>query len=220
MNKTMIVNAFAGPGAGKTTSAWHIGAELKKEGYVVEYVSEYAKDLIWDNNLELLNGTIENQTIVYNEQKHRIDRLLGKVDIVVTDSPIILSSLYLNKQITTKEDRMKFTNKILKDWSQYRSFNYFVERNNNNYEQQGRLQNLAQSQMLDKEIKDFLNEHNIYYGTYNHKTINVVLSNIIRNFNNDNTIQEPKKEKTSLAYKKIDSNYRKDMISKSMDYEL
>lgn len=28
---TLIVNCFAGPGAGKTTCAWEIAAELKKK---------------------------------------------------------------------------------------------------------------------------------------------------------------------------------------------
>lgn len=41
---TVIVNLFGGPGAGKTTCAWEIAAELKKAGLVVEYVSEVAKD--------------------------------------------------------------------------------------------------------------------------------------------------------------------------------
>ena len=30
MKKTVVVNLFAGPGAGKTTCAWAIASELKK----------------------------------------------------------------------------------------------------------------------------------------------------------------------------------------------
>ena len=44
--KTLVVNLFAGPGAGKTTCAWEIASELKKRGIVTEYVPEYAKELV------------------------------------------------------------------------------------------------------------------------------------------------------------------------------
>lgn len=48
--KTLVVNLFAGPGAGKTTCAWEIAAELKKLGVHTEYVPEYAKELVWDED--------------------------------------------------------------------------------------------------------------------------------------------------------------------------
>ena len=40
---TMVVNCYAGPGAGKTTCAWEVASQLKKKGINTEYVSEYAK---------------------------------------------------------------------------------------------------------------------------------------------------------------------------------
>ena len=52
--KTLVVNLFAGPGAGKTSCAWEIASELKKRGIVTEYVPEYAKELVWDENYEAL----------------------------------------------------------------------------------------------------------------------------------------------------------------------
>ena len=42
--RTLIVNAFGGPGVGKTTCCWEIASELKKRGIITEYVSEYAKE--------------------------------------------------------------------------------------------------------------------------------------------------------------------------------
>ena len=56
--QTVVVNAFGGPGAGKTTSCWEIASELKKAGYCVEYVSEYAKELVWEGQMELLDGSL------------------------------------------------------------------------------------------------------------------------------------------------------------------
>ena len=47
-NNTKIVNAFAGPGAGKTTACLEIVSQLKMRGKSAEYVPEYAKELISD----------------------------------------------------------------------------------------------------------------------------------------------------------------------------
>ena len=105
--QSIVVNLFAGPGAGKTTCAWEIASELKKRGYEAEYVSEYAKEFVWDNNMEMLDGSLKHQQMLYNEQLHRITRLLGKVDFIVTDSPTLLSAQYL------KEPNEEFKNKII-----------------------------------------------------------------------------------------------------------
>ena len=47
-NNTKIVNAFAGPGAGKTTACLEIVSQLKMRGKSAEYVPEYAKELVWE----------------------------------------------------------------------------------------------------------------------------------------------------------------------------
>lgn len=54
---TIVINAFGGPGSGKTTSCMNICAELKKQGFNAEYVQEYAKELVYDKNFELLDGS-------------------------------------------------------------------------------------------------------------------------------------------------------------------
>lgn len=58
---TIVINAFAGPGAGKTTSCLEVAEKLKKQGFVTEYVQEYAKELVYDNNLIMLDGHYEHQ---------------------------------------------------------------------------------------------------------------------------------------------------------------
>ena len=55
---TMVVNCYAGPGAGKTTCAWEVASQLKKKGINTEYVSEYAKELVWEGKYDVL---MENQ---------------------------------------------------------------------------------------------------------------------------------------------------------------
>ncbi len=172
--QTIVVNLFAGPGAGKTTCAWEIASELKKKGIETEYVSEYAKELVWDNRLDLLDGSLEHQKILYSEQLRRVQRLIGKVEVVVTDSPPLLSLMYL------KEKAPEFERTVLSDFAKNRNFNLFINRSKE-YQQTGRIQNAQESKEIDRKIIDFLDSNHIYYGTYYHKTVNVLIDNIIKN---------------------------------------
>ena len=105
IKNTIIVNLFAGTGAGKTTCAWEIASELKKRNIQAEYVPEYAKELVWDEKRELLDGSLKNQRKLFQEQNHRLARLIGKVDVVVTDAPILLNQVYLCLLYTSPSPR-------------------------------------------------------------------------------------------------------------------
>jgi len=50
MSKPLIVDFFAGPGAGKSTTAADVFAKLKWRGVNAELIGEYAKDLTWSEN--------------------------------------------------------------------------------------------------------------------------------------------------------------------------
>lgn len=169
---TLVVNCFAGPGAGKTGCAWSIAAELKKLGKVVEYVPEYAKELVWRGNLQMLDGSLGHQTALLQEQKSRIDCLIGKVDYVITDSPLLLNASYLNPQSGTYEKN------VVDIFNNYNNFNVFIQRNEKNFEKEGRIHGFEESKKLDGEIKDMLKRNNIYFGTYRHSNINEIVKNI------------------------------------------
>lgn len=172
LNKqTVVVNCFAGPGAGKTTCAWEIASELKKRGIEAEYVGEYAKELVWDGNTELLDGSLQSQQKLYDVQNHRVQRLLGKVDVVVTDSPAIMGAMYL------KEQNAAFEQGVISDFNKQHNFNLFINRGDT-FQQTGRIHNLEESKAIDNSIKAFLDRYDIFYGTYNHSTINKVVDNI------------------------------------------
>lgn len=83
---TKVINLFGNPGSGKSTTASFLFTELKKRNYEVEWAFEVAKELVWEEDFDLL----KNQIFVFAAQMHRIDRLIGKVDYVVTDSPLLL----------------------------------------------------------------------------------------------------------------------------------
>ena len=88
--QTKIINLFGGPGSGKSTGAAYIFAKLKLAGVDVEYVSEFAKDKVWENNKEVFKC----QMYVSGKQMFKITRCYGKVDIIITDSPFVLGAIY------------------------------------------------------------------------------------------------------------------------------
>ena len=88
--KTLVVNLFSGPGAGKSTIAAELFAKLKWEGIDCELVTEFAKELVWEQR----HDTFRNQIYIFGKQHQMVFRVLGKVDVVVTDSPFILSAVY------------------------------------------------------------------------------------------------------------------------------
>ena len=154
---TMVVNCYAGPGAGKTTCAWEVASQLKKKGINTEYVSEYAKELVWEGKYDVL----ENQEHLFAEQAKRLERLRGKVEVIVTDSPILMSHIYGRNNSTD------FTMRIDDEYKKYYNFNLFIKRGDT-FQQAGRIQNLEESKALDRKIMNMLKEKNIYFGVREH----------------------------------------------------
>lgn len=193
---TIVINAFAGPGAGKTTSCLEVAEKLKKQGFVTEYVQEYAKELVYDNNLIMLDGHYEHQFAILNEQMKRINRLYGKVDFIVTDSPILLNNTYLNEDKNTGV-YSAYSDSVNKLYGLYNNFNYFVERDTSVFEKEGRIHNLEQSIAIDNELKNMLHNNQIDFDVYTHATID----NIVR----DSTIIYAKQLINSYCQDEFDS---------------
>ena len=94
MSKPILVNLYGGPGAGKTTTALQLTGELKALGLEAEYVPEYARDLALEGRLI---GAFQFDILM--EQAKRLFRSIGTgIEFVVTDSPILLQSLYARNE--------------------------------------------------------------------------------------------------------------------------
>lgn len=149
----LIVNFFAGPGAGKTTLAAGTFYNLKIKGYNVEIAQEYAKDLVWEER----NKTILNQIYVFGKQQHRVHRLIEKVDIVVTDSPMLLSVFYGRLYGTYPESFYKSCRDI---FDTYNNLNIYIPRRTV-YNSHGRYQSEEQAKQIDMTIHDWLRAENV-----------------------------------------------------------
>ena len=169
----IVINGYGGPGAGKSTACLEITAALKKEGYNAEYVQEYAKELVYEKDMEMLDGSPEHQYEILKEQTRRMDRLYDQVDFIVTDSPIMLNTIY-NKQLTAEYESL--VNELQ---GEYINYSFFMERDASNFEEEGRIHNLTESIEKDNEIKDMLQKNEIKYKTYNHENVNEIVNDAI-----------------------------------------
>ena len=107
-----------------------ITAALKKEGYNAEYVQEYAKELVYEKDMEMLDGSPEHQYEILKEQTRRMDRLYDQVDFIVTDSPVMLNTIY-NKQLTPEYESL--VNELQ---GEYINYSFFMERDVSNFEEE------------------------------------------------------------------------------------
>lgn len=143
-----VINLFAGPGAGKSTTAAGIFYNLKMRGLNVELVTEYAKELTWEKRMDILSG---DQLYVFAKQNRRLSRLKGQVDFVVTDSPLLLSLVY--------GDHMgeNFKNFARETFDSYDNVNYMINRTKK-YNPIGRNEDENGARELDEKTRKILEE--------------------------------------------------------------
>lgn len=169
---TKVINLFGGPGAGKSTNAAELFSLMKKMGINCELVPEFAKDLTWANRHEEL----ENQVYVFGKQQHRMHRLMGKVDWIVTDAPYILSNVY-----TPSHYPNSFQQLVYDMWNKDDNRNFLLVRQKN-YQEVGRNQTKEQAEEIDVAVKTMLDKWEIEYSIENGNT---AAQDIFRLFKNN-----------------------------------
>lgn len=85
MKKTTVINLLSGPGVGKSTTAAELFFTLKKQNKSVEYVHEYVKRRAWQGTP--VKGW-EDSFYIFAKQLRLESELYGKVDYLITDSPL------------------------------------------------------------------------------------------------------------------------------------
>lgn len=153
-----LINLYGGPGTGKSTTAATLFSKLKWQGVNCELVTEYAKDVVWEESYKKL----ENQIYIFGKQLHRIWRVKDKVDVVVTDSPIILSLVYGQDQSET------FKALVLEEFRKFDSINIFLQRHKP-YVQSGRTQTESKAKEIDVIIRTILSDKKIDHMTWSAK---------------------------------------------------
>lgn len=152
-----VINLWAGPGAGKSTLAAEVFVDLKRKGAKVELVTEFAKELVWAKRFDCL----DDQAYVTGTQHHRLWALKGRVDYVVTDSPLPLGIFYGGGAMPGFE---AFVTHLFR---QYDNRNFFVFRGGRTYRPHGRGQSEDRAKALDVEIRQWLDHNEPYKPAVN-----------------------------------------------------
>jgi len=172
----MIVNLYGGPGCRKSTTAAGVFNHFKKLNKQIELVTEYAKDLVYEESLKKL----QDQFFISASQYHRIWRVDKyykdkgfKEDeyIIITDSPFLLGSVYTNDE--------KLKDYLLHKHDDFMTVDIFLRRNCE-FNPHGRLQNEEEAKKLDDLIREkIMNELDNYYICDNEEEVIQLLENFI-----------------------------------------
>jgi hypothetical protein len=166
-NKLTVVNFFGGPGCGKSSYASGLFHHMKITGRSVEYVPEVAKDYTWEGRHQMLT----EQDYIFAKQNNRLRRLVGQVECVVSDSPLLLGLMYMPADFPAS-----FKTFVIDAFRSYNNVNILLTRSFR-YVAAGRNQTEEEAALIDRNLELFLQENDIRYTklpaadiTYEHLT--------------------------------------------------
>lgn len=152
MRKTLIVNLFGGPCSGKSTTRAGIFNILKLNNIECEESLEWFKSKVYEENPYIP----KDQLYSFSKQRKSLLQLVSKVNVVITDSPLLLSIIY------SKEPNPYFQDLVLWEFSRFNNFNFFLNRNFE-YKTSGRINTEEEATIIDLKIKKLMIENEIKY---------------------------------------------------------
>ena len=149
---TLVINLCGGPGTGKSTLSANLFAKLKMSGVDVEMATEYVKDLVFEESFK----KIENQIYIFGKQHNRLYRLKNKVNVIITDSPLLNSIVYYTG------NNKHFEPLVIWEFKEMNNITLYLERSFD-YVQNGRMQTLDKAKKIDEIYKNLLDKYQIDY---------------------------------------------------------
>lgn len=151
---TTVINLFGGPGIGKSTTALGLAYKMKLAGIDCEYVQEYVKKWAWRGQAV---GPFD-QSMLFGNQSYNESLMYGKVDFLVTDSPILLCGYYechYNDHKIVEPSILSYLDVCRQKGVQH--VNFMLTRAFE-YRQEGRFETEEQAYAVDKGLKEYLHE--------------------------------------------------------------
>ena len=156
----IVINFFAGPSSGKSTTAAYVFSQLKSKGISCEYINQYAKDCVYEGRETVVKN---DQLYILAKQNHKLKmlELSNQAEYAIVDSPLILSNIYGRIHNSITENFEKF---VLELFNSYCNYNFFIQRRRDCFEANGRFQkNIEEAEIIDKQIYNYLKNNNIKF---------------------------------------------------------
>lgn len=159
--KTVVINLIGGSGIGKSTTAAGLFAEMKMRGLHCELVREYVKNWAWRGEKI---GPFD-QIYLLGKQARYESQLYGKVDYVITDSPLILCPIYEQFYGGTEIIKQSAFNFIKYAESVgVKHVNVLLTRRTP-FDTRGRYEDIEEAKRVDAAVERFLMENRIEFIT-------------------------------------------------------
>lgn len=143
----IVINFFAGPGSGKSTTSAYVFARFKNDGIKAELAREVAKDFIWEGREAQLS---RNQALVAALQYAKLkDLQYNGCEVAITDSPLSMQLVYS----TGTRYHNELAALIHKFDEEFHNIKVFLKRTKP-YVQFGRYQDEAGAKALDQVVFD------------------------------------------------------------------
>ena len=168
----VVINLFGAPGSGKSTTMARLFADLKQEGYNVEMVSEFAKDLVYENRID----TMKDELYIFAKQNHRLFKAKDKVDIIITDRPLLLTCVY-DKLYGENDENLHEL--VRTTFDKYDNVNILLIPEGVKYQTNGLLQDKKEANEIFKIIYDELHDSKC---VKNLKTVNTIDYNSLKEY--------------------------------------
>lgn len=159
----MRINLYAGPGAGKSTTAARLFSELKELGKSIEQVAEVVKK--W----AVLKRPVKEYDQVYllgEQMQSEYLNLSNGMKNIVTDSPVLLSCCYTEFFFPHLEIHESMTTIALAYERDHPSVNIFLNRGNKPYDPQGRYQTADEAKEIDALVRKTLDKTGTVYTEF------------------------------------------------------
>jgi hypothetical protein len=152
---TTVINLFGGSGCGKSTTAALLFARMKLLGFHVELVREYVKYWAW-NDRKVREW---DQLYLLGKQSAYESMLYGKLDYIVTDSPILLAGMYQEFRSNGKDTYVRDAAEAFMKHAEGQGVVYrnFILKRGKPFDPRGRWENANQAVELDLFIERQLN---------------------------------------------------------------
>ena len=147
---------YGGAGCGKSTLAAGLFYEMKKHGFNVEYVPEYIKDWAYEGRIP----KSFQQLYIFAKQLNREDVLFPHVSTIITDSPLLMNTVYSKKYNFVGWRQLVAMADLFEE--KYPGLHIFLNRGDMGYRTEGRYEDIDGAKSMDAMIKEVLSENYAY----------------------------------------------------------